>query len=210
MTERHWGRRVLLLCAGLTIMALGVAFSIKGDLGTSPISSLPYVSGVITGLSVGTTTIVLNCLFVLAQILILRRRYQWVQLLQIPAAVLFGGMIDVCGALLGDMGYHSYLQQWGLCAAGIVLVALGVSMEVRAELITTAGEGVVLAVCQLWPVKFGTMKVVFDWTLVCVSVVLALIFLGGIEGVREGTAAAALFVGLLAKYLGRKMERIPL
>lgn len=203
-------RRGLLLCAGLAVMALGVAFSIRGDLGTSPISSLPYVTGVITGVSVGTTTIVLNCLFVLAQILLLRGRYQWVQLLQIPAAVLFGCMIDVCCGLLGGVGHGNYLQQWLLCAAGIFLVALGVSMEVRAGLITTAGEGVVLAVCQVWPVKFGNMKVALDGALVCMSVVLALIFLGRLEGVREGTVAAALFVGLLTKGLGRAMDGLPL
>ena len=34
-------RRYLLLCAGLAIMAFGVAFSIKASLGTSPISSVP-------------------------------------------------------------------------------------------------------------------------------------------------------------------------
>ncbi len=36
-------KRYLLLLAGLAIMAFGVAFSIKASLGTSPISSVPYV-----------------------------------------------------------------------------------------------------------------------------------------------------------------------
>lgn len=201
--------RCLLLCGGLAVMAFGVAFSIKGDLGTSPISSVPYVTGLISGLSVGTTTIVLNGLFVLLQILILRRRYQWVQLLQFPAAVLFGCMIDVGGVVLGQITYSSYFQQWALCALGILLVALGVSMEVKAGLITTTGEGVVLAICQVRPVKFGNMKVAFDVTLVCLAVGFSLVFLGRLEGVREGTVAAALSVGLLAKLFGRLAERVP-
>ena len=66
---------------GLLIMAFGVGFSIKGNLGTSPISSLPYVTGQISGLTVGTTTIVMHCVLILLQILILRKRYEWVQLL---------------------------------------------------------------------------------------------------------------------------------
>ena len=36
-------KRYFNLLAGLTIMAFGVAFSIKASLGTSPISSVPYV-----------------------------------------------------------------------------------------------------------------------------------------------------------------------
>ena len=205
----HLPGRCLLLCAGLVIMAFGVAFSIKGDLGTSPISSVPYVTGLVSGLSVGTTTIIMNGLFVLLQILILRRRYNWFQLLQFPAAVLFGSMIDVGGMVLTGVSYGNYLQQWLLCAAGIFLVALGVSLEVKANLITTAGEGVILAICQVRPVRFGTMKVAFDVTLVCLAVIFGLVFLGRVAGVREGTVAAALCVGLLTKAFGRWVERFP-
>lgn len=52
----HPFKRLLFLCLGLIIMAFGVAFSIQAALGTSPISSVPYVTSAISGLSVGTTT----------------------------------------------------------------------------------------------------------------------------------------------------------
>ena len=92
--------RFVFLCLGLTIMAFGVAFSIKADLGISPISTVPYVTSLISGLSVGTTTIIMNFLFVLIQIAILRRQYDWFQLVQFPAAIVFGTMIDVAEYLL--------------------------------------------------------------------------------------------------------------
>lgn len=101
--NKHLAARCLMLAAGLVIMAFGVAFSIKASLGTSPISSVPYVTGLTSGLSVGTTTIIMNCIFVAMQILILRRRYQWFQLLQIPAAVLFGSMIDLGTLVLAPL-----------------------------------------------------------------------------------------------------------
>ena len=157
----HILARVILLCAGLSVMAIGVAFSIKAALGTSPISSVPFVTGTISGLSVGTTTVIMNCIFVLIQILILRKRFEWFQLLQIPASFLFGVMIDVGGVVLQGIPCDNYLEQWILCILGIVLLAFGVSMEITARLITNAGEGVVLAVCKVLPVKFGDMKVVF-------------------------------------------------
>lgn len=204
--QKHIGGRVVILCLGLAVMAFGVAFSIRAELGTSPISSVPYVTSTISGLSVGVTTIIMNCLFVLIQMLILRRNYQWFQLLQIPAAVLFGTMIDAGTAVLGDLSPSGYVQQWMLCAAGIILIGLGVSMEVMAGLITTAGEGIVLAICQVAPVKFGNMKVAFDVTLVCLAVLLGFLFLGRLDGIREGTVAAAICVGLVTKVFRHPME----
>ena len=135
---------------------LGVAFSIKASLGTSPISSFPYVTSRISGLSVGTTTIIVNTFFVLIQIPILRNRYQWFQLLQFPAVIVFGLLIDAGGALIQGITFADYFQQWLLCVIGILLVGLGVSLEVAAGLVTTAGEGVVLAICQVFPVKFSS------------------------------------------------------
>ena len=149
----------------------------------------------------------MNGIFVLLQIAILRRRYQWVQLLQFPAAIVFGLFIDGAGVVLQGVHYSNYLQQWVLCAIGIVLVGLGVSIEVTARLVTTAGEGVVLAICQVAPVKFGNMKVIFDVTLVCISIVTGLVFLGRLEGVREGTVAAAICVGLLAKWFSKPLAK---
>ena len=191
--------RVIFLCAGLIIMAFGVAFSIQAALGTSPISSVPYVTAAISGLTVGQTTIIMNFLFVVLQIVILRKKYQWFQLLQFPAAVLFGTMIDVAEVLLQGVIPGGYISQWILCLIGIFFIAFGVNMEVTAKLVTTAGEGVVLAICQVAPVKFGNMKVLFDVTLVVIAVVCSLVFLGHLDGVREGTIAAAILVGQITK-----------
>ena len=204
----HPVRRIAFLCFGLMIMAFGVAFSIKGALGTSPISSVPYVTAKISGLSVGTTTIIMNFVFVLIQIAILRSQYDWLQLLQFPAAIVFGTMIDVAGYVLQAIAFSNYVQQWLLCIAGIFLIALGISLEVTANLVTTAGEGIVLAICRVVPVKFSNMKIIFDVTLVCISIVLSFVFLGHLDGVREGTVAAAIFVGLITKQTNRLMNRI--
>ena len=53
-------RRHLTLLVGLLIMSFGVAFSIKAGLGTSPVSSVPYVLSLIVPMTVGETTILIN------------------------------------------------------------------------------------------------------------------------------------------------------
>ena len=198
-TVKGW----VVFVAGLFVMAFGVAFSIKADLGTSPISSLPYIISVITPLTVGNATIVLHCVLIALQIIILRKNYQIFQLLQLPIAILFGYLTDFSIAVTNHISCTTYGQKMLVCAIGIVLVGTGVWMEVRSKVITLAGEGLVLAICQVRPIKFGNMKVIFDVTLVVCSCILGLLFAGGIKGVREGTVAAAVCVGLITKLINR-------
>lgn len=195
-----------MLCVGLAIIAFGVAFSIKGGLGTSPIFSLPYVISRITPLTVGTATIAMHVTLILLQIL-LRRRYQLIQLLQLPVALLFGMLTDAAVSALRSIVPGSYPAQWGLCLVGIALVGIGVSMEVTAKVVVLAGEGMVLAVCQVFPVKFAAGKVGFDVTLVLLATALSFLFLGHLEGVREGTVVAAICVGMVVKLVNKPMGR---
>ena len=200
-------RRYLLLLAGLAIMAFGVAFSIKASLGTSPISSVPYVVSLFAPLTVGTATIIMHCVFILLQILILRKKYHPIQLMQLPVAFFFGYLTDFGVWAVQGITCDHYLQQWLVCLIGIFLVAVGVSLEVKAGVVVLAGEGVVLVICKVLPVKFGYMKVGFDVTLVAIACVLSFVFTGRLQGVREGTVAAALLVGLIAKQLGKMLSK---
>lgn len=206
--KNRFVERCIILIIGLTIMSLGIAFSIKAALGTSPIFSVPYVASSISGLSVGATTIIMNLVFILIQILLLRKKYDLFQLFQIPALILFGLMIDFSAYLIKDITYTNYIHQWALCILGIILLGLGVSIEVMAKLVTTPGEGVVLAICKIFSVKFGNTKIAFDIFLVAVSIVTVLSFLVHLEGVREGTIAGAVFVGLLAKQFSKPLKAL--
>ncbi|WP_367925558.1 YitT family protein [uncultured Ruthenibacterium sp.] len=199
-------KRCAMLCVGLIVMAFGVAFSIKAGLGTSPISSLPYVLSRFTPFTVGTATIAMHVTFILLQIVLLRKQYELFQLLQLPVALIFGMLTDFGVWAIQGISASSYAGRWGLCAVGILLVGLGVSLEVNAQVVTLAGEGMVLAVCKVFKTKFPITKIGFDVTLVIVASVLSFLFLGHLEGVREGTAAAALFVGMVAKQFNRPVK----
>lgn len=200
-------KRYLLLLAGLSVMAFGVAFSIKASLGTSPISSVPYVVSLFTPLTVGTATIIMHCVFIVLQILILRKNYHPIQLMQLPVAFFFGYLTDFGVWAVQKISYNAYWQQWMICLIGICFVAVGVSLEVKAGVVVLAGEGVILAICKVLPVKFGYMKVAFDVSLVVIASLLSVAFAGQLQGVREGTVAAAVMVGLIARRLGKILRR---
>ena len=199
-------RRYVFLFVGLTIMAFGVGCSIKAGLGTSPISSVPYALSRITPLTVGTATIAMHCVFIVLQILLLRRQYDPIQLMQLPVALVFGVLTDGALWVLQGVSVSSYPMRWVLCIVGILLVGSGVRFEVTANVVTLAGEGMVLAVCKAFSTRFASTKVGFDVALVVVSCLLSLGFLGRLEGVREGTVAAALLVGPVSKQMSGAVE----
>lgn len=201
-------RRYLTLLVGLLIMSFGVAFSIKAGLGTSPVSSVPYVLSLIVPMTVGETTILINCLLVLLQILLLRRQFELVQLIQVPVAIAFGYLTDLAVWVLSPIVPTAYWQQWLFCVLGILLVGIGVSFEVTADVVTMAGEGVALALCKTTKLPFAKAKITVDCSLVVIAIVLSFLFLHTLAGVREGTIAAALFVGMTAKQVNRPMSRI--
>lgn len=116
-------------------------------------------------------------------------------------ALVFGYLTDLGVWVIQGIPVPSYGVRWLLCLAGVFLVGVGVALEVVAGVVTLAGEGFVLAVCRVTPFPFGNLKVAFDVLLVGVASLLSLLCLHGLYGVREGTLAAALGVGLIAKRL---------
>ena len=184
-------------------MALGVAFSISADLGTSPISSVPYTLSMATPLTVGVLTIMMHVVFIALQILMLRRKYNPLQLLQLPVAFIFGFMTDGAVYLLSDLSPDGYCQSILVCLIGIVLVAMGVSAEVASDTVPLAGEGLSLAIAAKSGIRFSSIKIAVDSSLVAISLVLSLIFLHSLGGVREGTVLAAILVGLASRQMNK-------
>lgn len=195
-------------------MACGIALSIIAELGTSPIPSFPYVLSLISSFAVGTGTIAINTGFMVLQMLLLRKHYDPRQLVQLPAAIVMGLLCDVFLYLLRGLSYSSYFGQWVYCALGIVLVAFSVSVVVTSRVIVMAGDGLAIAISTTLnraygPKKwhaFGNCKIAVDTSLVVIASVLSFAVLGRVEGVREGTHAAVLLVGFIAKYFVRWME----
>lgn len=201
-------KRIILLVAGLAILALGISFSIKSNLGISPVTSVPYVMSLFINLSVGNLTIIIYSFLILLQILILRKRFKLFQLLQLPVAIAFGYLADFAIWATQGISASTYGQQWALTIAGILLASVGVYLQLKANLVTLAVEGLVASICKVLPVKFGSIKTALDVSFVMISVILSLVFMGGLYGVREGTVATAIFVGLTVKEIHRLEEMV--
>ncbi|WP_417761910.1 YczE/YyaS/YitT family protein [Shewanella sp.] len=199
ISRHHLLNKITLFVIGLFIMAIGVALSIKANLGVSPISCVPYVLSLHFALSIGELTIIFNSFIVLLQILLLRRRYRPLQLLQIIAASFFGYFIDCSMLLLQQLQPDNYFWQLFTCVASCAVLAFGVFFIVKANLTYLPGEGLAVAITDLLQTEFGKVKISIDSAMVLCGVLTALLLFGELLGIREGTIIAALLVGYLVK-----------
>ena len=194
-------RQCLLLTGGLALAGFGVALTTRAGLGTSPISSLPYVVTFITPLSFGMTTFAINVFFVLGQVLILRRAFPVAQYGQLGVVLLFGLFIDL-GMWLGGLWVPaSYWGRLAEVALGSVVLAAGIALQIHADLLLNPGEGLVKALCRVTHVRFAWTKMGFDVSLVLLALTLSLVALHGVFGLREGTVVAAFAVGLSLRWM---------
>ena len=200
--------RYLCFVAGLLINSFGVALITKAALGTSPISSIPYVLDLRFQPTFGEFTFVLNMVYILAQVVLLRRDFQPIQLLQVVANLIFSGFIDVSMGLLGWLSPASLPAMVLSLALGCCILAFGISVEVAPNVIVVPGEGVVRAISSVLRKPFGTCKLCFDGTLVVIACVLSIAFFGYLNGLGTGTIISALAVGPIVNAINARLPLI--
>lgn len=199
--------RIIIMLVGCAFVAASVGLTRATGLGTSPISCVPTTLSYFTPLTIGGWTFVMNAVFVVIQIILLRRDFNLVQLLQLPYVFVFSAMIDFFVPIFALVPMTNYIVQFLFSIVGCFMTAFGVFLQVKASFLTLPGEGVVLSVAKVskWP--FPKCKIGFDTSLVIISVVISLTVMGGLYGAREGTIISALSVGAIVGMFNRIFPR---
>lgn len=203
-----------LLLVSLYVMTFGVALCIRSNLGSSVISSLPMSfslagqEGKAWPLTIGEYTNVMNFILVGGQILILRRRFELIQLLQLVVGCVFGALIDLnmwlTSGIVGSTLASGILWQF----LGCTVMGFGIAMEVRCGSVTMPGEGFPVALTRVssWP--FPKLKIVVDCSLVALAVGSCYLFQGKWlwNVIGPGTLFAMFYVGIVVKFLHSRMH----
>lgn len=208
MSKAEIAKRYVLFMISLFFAALGVALTKHGELGVSPISSVANVmSCKFSSFSLGTWLIIWNCILIGGQMIILRKNFQVIQLLQIPLSFLFGWFTDLGMWMVSFIPANVYPVRIAMVVAGIVILGFGISLSVIANVIMNSGEAFVKAVSGMINKEFGNVKIAFDVFCVILSLVLSLIFFDfTIVGTREGTILSAVLTGIVVKFFGNRMR----
>lgn len=204
----------LLLIISLFIMTLGVAVCIRSNFGSSVISSIPLAmtlageAGKAPALTVGEYTNLMNVALVLLQFLILRSRFELVQLFQLVIGFFFGFLLDINMALTSFMHCDTLLYQIIAQVAGCMILGIGIAFEVRCGSVTMPGEGFPAAISKITGIPFSKVKIPVDISLVVIAVILGYVYFGRWlwTVVGPGTLFAMIFVGFVVKILEKRLS----
>ena len=167
--------------------SLGVSLITKASLGTSPITSIPYVLSLSFPFTLGNFTIFFSVFLILLQLLILRKNFKLEHVLQIPISIIFGYFIDLTMLLFTWVNPQTYIMKIVYLLIGCLILGFGVYMEVLADVVMLPGESFVRAIVLTWRTNFGTTKICFDVSMAVI---------------------AALLVGFVARVLGKKLASV--
>ena len=205
--------RIPMYFVGLFIMTIGIALSVKSNLGVSPVSSIPYTMTCVWGIEMGKATIIFHAALVLIQILILRKRFRPINLLQVVVGIVFGYFTTFCNYLATYLpSTDNMVMRIVLMLVSTVFIAVGIFFYLPADLIPLAGEGVMQAVSDVTKIEFSKVKIGFDCSMVVISVITCLICIHSLGSVGVGTVIAAFLVGFnlgrVNKAFGAKRDKL--
>lgn len=199
-SNKNLAKRILIYCIGLFTVALGVSFSVKSDLGVSPVNSIPYVISLMTGIEQGRCVTVIFICFIGLQFVISPKTFSVKNLLQIIGSTVFGYFVTAANRLtVGVPGCSNYPMRLLYLFISMVLIAIGVSLYMKPNLLPLPAEGIMQSLVDRFGIKFPNAKSGVDTTMVIVAAVLSFLFFQKLDGVREGTVIAALGIGQLVK-----------
>lgn len=215
-------KRTLIYLLGLLIIAVGINISKMAGLGISPVSSIPRALEVAWGFTLGQMVIVIYCILVLAQLIVLRKKFHLRNVLGVPVAIVFGWMVDLVGIDPNAFGHlllnfprpEIYPVRLIYLAASIIIIGTGVYTYLKPKLVPMPAEGLAQAISEVSGKAFGDCKTIVDTSIITTALLIQLIFLGGIHSftgdtivVREGTIISALCVGQVVKFIRKHFDK---
>lgn len=182
---------------GLFIASLGVAFSTKAGLGTSPVSSVPYsVSLLSSFLSFGGWLNLWSVLQISVQVILLRSKCNVIEIvIQTVLAFVYGYLTNFSCWLIDSWVVDTYFLQFACMLAGCFILGFGIWLQFRGKVAMLPGEAMNRAIAEVTGKKYENIKILFDVLYILISALIGVIFLGGLKGVREGSIIAAVLIG---------------
>lgn len=197
--------RIVIYICGIFLLALGGVLAIKSNLGASPISSLPLSISKVSRISLGTAAAILFTIYVGIQILILKKDFKKIQLLQIVFAILFGQIMNFFNIII-NINIDNFYSRIFICILSFFITAFGVVFTITANIVPVAPDGLAQVISKKARIDFGKAKIYFDCIVVILSVSILLVNSKGLDGLGIGTILSALLVGRIVAYINKNFK----
>ena len=202
-------KNYILFLIGLFIASMGVAFSTKAGLGTSPVASVPYSVSLVSNIfTFGGWLNLLSIVQILIQILVLKGKCNYIEILiQTVLAFVYGYLTNFSCYLISSINVISYPFQFIFMLLGCVILAFGIWVQLKGNVAMLPGEAMNRAISKVTGKRYENIKIFFDIFYIMISAVISFVFIGELKGVREGSIIAAVLVGVIIKVFNRVFQR---
>ena len=203
-------RNYTLFLIGLFIASMGVALSTKAGLGTSPVASVPYSISLINHtLTFGWWLNLWSVIQIVVQIALLRKKCKPMEIIiQTILAFVYGYLTDFSCILIRGIQANSYVIQFGLMISSCFVLGLGIWIQFKGSVAMLPGEAMNRAISEITGKRYENIKIFFDVLYIVAAAVICFLFIGKLEGVREGSIIAALLIGNVIKIYNRLFEKL--
>lgn len=203
-------RNYALFLIGLFIASMGVALSTKAGLGTSPVAAVPYSISLINHtLTFGWWLNLLSVLQIFVQIILLRRKCKPVEIMiQTILAFVYGYLTDFSCKLIAGIHADTYLMQFVIMLISCLVLGFGIWIQFKGGVAMLPGEAMNRAISEVSGKRYENIKIFFDVLYIVIAAAICFLFIGELEGVREGSIIAALLIGNIIKLYNRLFESI--
>lgn len=199
-----------LFLVGLFIASMGVALSAKAGLGTSPVASVPYSISLINHtLTFGWWLNLWSVIQIVVQVALLRKKCKPMEIvIQTILAFVYGSLTDFSCALISGIQANSYATRFGLMILSGLVLGLGIWIQFKGNVAMLPGEAMNRAISEVTGKRYENIKIFFDALYIVAAAIIGFIFIGRLEGVREGSIIAALLVGNIIKIYNRLFDKM--
>lgn len=209
MSKRELIKRYCVFLLGISIAAVGVTLVTRSTLGVNSIACASFVISSYFPITMGVVTIAFNIAMMALQFF-LYPLSQWRMrlgniMMQIPAMIVFGLLVDVVMFLTQD--FHpeniSYLSCFLTFLSGIVIISINIVLQSTANVAMLPCDAFVIKLAQVKKWRMGIVKLSYDLSLVALAAAISLWCsnFSSIIGIREGTILGAVLIGPTVQFI---------
>lgn len=181
------------------------ALALKAAIGVSAWDAFSQTVANIINIKVGTMGIILNCSCILGQIIILKKDFRPIQLLQAAVSIILGVVVNFMLYDVYTFNVSAYWQSIVLLLIAYVFMSILVGAVMTLDVVTFALEGFCLALERILPLSFTQIRQAVDVISIIIGVLLTFIFDIPLS-VREGTVIGMIMFAPLMGYF-MKIEK---
>lgn len=188
----------LKLLLAITVIAFGLSFIVKAQIGQSALTGFVSNIGLLTGWTQGNLLLILNLLFIGGQWILLKNRFKLIHAFQIGLTFAYSPIVDyfIYVLPLGRLDAEAF---YGLRLAvlifGVLIMAFGVSLMLTLDFVMMPYEGFAKVLSEKLNQPFGSMRRTTDILFMIGSVILMFSFALPNTTLREGTVIFAILMG---------------